>query len=286
MKQFKQTAPAYAALYELAQIVQEGTFDDIVASIAATSRNPLFNKGAGVWADAFNAIVWPLTTGEPVYKVFAHKGNRKLPFVAFSTLPAVTCPGAGDCLNWCYSFRAWRFPHAFMRQLQNAFLMRFHPEAIAAAIAAYAGRNITMRLYVDGDFASVDDVAFWMNILHANPNISGYGYSKSLNELLAFTGAWPENYIFNLSSGHNATPETVERIKLLPIYRGEFISLNVGSKPIHGSIENNKALRAAAAAAGLGKVFPCPGKCGTCTGAGHACGLPQMTGKTIVIAAH
>lgn len=28
----------------------------------------------------------------------------KLPFATFSALPAVTRPGAGECLDWCYSF--------------------------------------------------------------------------------------------------------------------------------------------------------------------------------------
>lgn len=53
------------------------------------------------------------------FKVFKLKGNTKLPFATFSTLPIVTCPGAGECADWCYSFTAWRYPAAFARQLQN-----------------------------------------------------------------------------------------------------------------------------------------------------------------------
>lgn len=291
MKVFKNSAPVYSALYKLAVAVQMGSIADILSALAVCADNPIFHNGKGAWLEAFNALAWVFTTGKPVYAVFANKGNKKLPFVAFSSLPAVTCPGAGDCLDWCYSFRAWRFPHAFMRQTQNAFLMRFNPEAIVQAGSTYAGRDITMRLYVDGDFASVSDVAFWMGFLCDNPNIRAYGYSKSLDELLEYDSnlngaSWPSNYWFNLSSGHNALPFTVESVRLLPIYRGEFIVLDVGPKPVHGTVENNRALRDAAAAAGLNKVFPCPGKCGTCTGAGHACGIPQMVGKTIVIAAH
>lgn len=89
----------------------------------------------------------------------------------------------------------------------------------------------------------------------------------------------------NISSGHNSGADTVEAIKLLPITRGEFRAVSIGRKvksTDHGTIENNRAIRAAVPE----KVFPCPGKCGTCTGAGHACGLPVMRGKVIAIAMH
>ena len=66
---------------------------------------------------------WWLKDGEKLpFSVFT-VGNMKLPFLNFSTLPAVTCSGAGSCLNWCYSFKAWRYPSAFFRQCQNTLLM-------------------------------------------------------------------------------------------------------------------------------------------------------------------
>ena len=132
-----------------------------------------------------------VSTGVPQYSVFGMKGNSKLPdFVAFSSLPAVTCPGAGDCLAYCYSFRAWRFAHSFGRQASAAYLMRHNPAAIAVAFNALPA-NVTLRLYVDGDFSSAADVAFWMNNLRVRPDIKAYGYSKSFSELLAYDGPWP-----------------------------------------------------------------------------------------------
>src|SRR5262249_38268511 len=47
----------------------------------------------------------------PALPVFS-KGNAKLPFWAFSALPIVTCPGAGECARWCYSLTSWRTPGA------------------------------------------------------------------------------------------------------------------------------------------------------------------------------
>ena len=46
------------------------------------------------------------------------------------------CPGAGSCVDWCYSLRAWRNPQAFFRQLQNTLLMLHCRRAIARAVTA------------------------------------------------------------------------------------------------------------------------------------------------------
>lgn len=70
-----------------------------------------------------------------LWGVIAAKGNKKLPFAAYSELPMATCLGAGACGvpfyprarehkkanggGWCYSFKAWRYPNAFLRQALN-----------------------------------------------------------------------------------------------------------------------------------------------------------------------
>jgi hypothetical protein len=59
---------------------------------------------------------------KPPFTIFA-KGNIKLPFYSFSVLPIVTCSGAGECAKYCYSLKAWRYPSAFFRQLQNTLLV-------------------------------------------------------------------------------------------------------------------------------------------------------------------
>jgi hypothetical protein len=298
VKTFKATAPVFARLNQFAIIVQTGTKKEISKALAVLKADALFAGKKG-WQRAFAKLAvsfrgkpqFPVThpiEPESQFSIFAMDGNVKLPFVAFSTLPGVTCPGAGDCLDWCYSFRAWRYPSAFARQCQNCWLMRFDQGAIFSALAAIKG-NFTMRLYVDGDFSSVGDVSFWMGTLRRLPNIDAYGYSKSFAELLAYDGLifrdWPTNYMLNISSGHNADEATVEQVKALPITRGTFSAVKVDHKPEHGSARTNAAIRVAAASLTT-KVFPCPGKCGSCTGKGHACGLPQMKGVSIVIAIH
>ena len=46
--------------------------------------------------------------GAAPYRIFNRSGNEKLPFVTFSALPIYTCPGAGECAGWCYSFKGTR----------------------------------------------------------------------------------------------------------------------------------------------------------------------------------
>jgi len=220
------------------------------------------------------------------------KGNGKLPFWAFSSLPgAKFCPGAGSCLDWCYSFNSWRNPPAFCRQLMNSLLMIHNREPIQAAWLKLP-KDHHIRLYVDGDFGSVPELRFWMNNCYLRQDLKVYGYSKSFYVFLDYHRmglSWPSNYILNLSGGHKYADVTVKRMKALPITRGEFIGITLGrnirSKD-HGTPETNRELREVAKKMGLGKVFTCPGKCGECTLKEHACGSKRFNNIPIVIAIH
>jgi len=271
------------ALRAFASIVQNGSIDAIIATLETLRADDRFQTIG--WQRSFARLSRVFATGKPMLTVIKSDGNSKLPFYAFSSLPGVTCPGAGECLKFCYSFRAWRYPDAFARQIQNAFLMRFYPGTIASAFNAIPD-GADFRLYVDGDFSSVSDVDFWFSLLLSRPSIKAYGYSKSFTELLSYNGTYPSNYALNVSSGHNHSDETVNLIKALPITRGEFRAVSVGFKVksnMHGTKVVNDALRIKSNE----RIFPCPGKCGSCTGKGHACGmLDSLKGKIIAIAIH
>ncbi len=288
IKQFA-NAPKFAKLQILAIAVQNDDRAAIAQAMQTLIADPAFASIA--WQTNFAKLQKLFVDCMPRFSIFAMGGNSKLPFVSFSTLPGVTCPGAGDCIDFCYSYRAWRYPAAFARMVQNAFLMRFAPAVIHAQFTEIAAKQINgfdFRLYVDGDFSCVNDVKFWMNLLHFTPNARAYGYSKSFAVLLAydFLYQWPTNYQLNISSGHNASEAMVNYIRALPVTRGEFIAVSIGRKvksSDHGKPETNAAIRKAM---GDIKVFPCPGACGNCTGKGHACGMPAMKHKVIAIAMH
>jgi hypothetical protein len=221
------------------------------------------------------------------YKVFS-KGNSKLPFWQFSTLPMFTCPGMGDCGNWCYSFKSWRFPQAFCRQVQNTILVKFHKHRLLEHAKSLPLRT-DVRLYVDGDIDSFDTLQFWMNFLKNRSDLKAYGYSKSWKLFIEYQEkgfTFPENYQLNLSSGSKFEHIGPIRAKMksLPITRGDFIAIDAGKKP------NKKQLREIAKQTGIEKSFICPGKCGNCLKIQgkneHACGSSKLKNTTIIIATH
>lgn len=248
----------------------------------------------------------------PPFNIFA-EGNAKLPFLSYASLPGINCPGAGACwqwikgkfMGWCYSVKAWRYPAAFMRQLQNTILERgpVYRLLIIAELRRqysrrkYSGAAVPFRLYVDGDFANLELLRFWMDTIKQFPRLSVYGYSKSLHlfEQLDKTGYdWPTNYALNGSSGGKyENSKTAAYVQTLPIWRGEFVAVPVSKatgkawKKQTMKREHTAEIRAKFAGS---KVFICPGKCGTCTAykaAPHACGnLDTFKNTKIVIPIH
>jgi hypothetical protein len=286
---------------DLARLALANDLPGLSKVVAAIPGNPAKAGTTKFYAVRF--LEWFADQSGPArFSVFMETGNSKLPFYAFSSLPGFDCPGAGACLygegnkhnaanfgkGWCYSFTAWRYPAAFFRQLQNSLLLR--SEAGRAFIADKfqqipAGK--TVRLYVDGDFPSLDILEYWMNLCKTRPDLSLYGYSKSWEIFLALdrTGyAWPENYKLNLSGGSRYAGQLwIERMERLPITRGQFLAVPVDRKFIKArsyqdktrpmSNEYRAEVRQAMRAAGIQKGFACPGNCGNCLPKGqHACG--------------
>jgi hypothetical protein len=254
----------------------------------AATENPDTING---WYSNLKCLASVLRTGAPHWNIFMVDGNSKLPFAAFSALPGKAfCPGAGDCLLWCYSFKAWRYPAAFCRQVQNTFLLSdpLGQWYIVRALDEIAHQVSDVRIYVDGDFRDQEDVSLWAQLMRMNPGVNFYGYSKSFRLLLDAHAAgtlMPTNYTLNISGGHNADDATVQQMLALPYVRGHFKAVSIGRKvrnADHGKRETNSALRAAYGR----KAFPCPGKCGTCTPKGHACGSAAFKGIDIIIAVH
>ena len=244
----------------------------------------LKNEPGVNWHRDLNKLKTFLKDRKPFTEILA-KGNGKLPFLAFSVLPGVTCPGAGECLDFCYSFRSWRYPASFARQCQNTVLMLSNPQVIFDSFAKHnKGEPVTFRLYVDGDFDSVETVNLWFNFLAENPWLIAYGYSKSYNQLFLAIDA-PDNYILNISSGSNASDETIQRARALPYARGDFVAVKVGYK-VHSSDHADRAHQRNLRALYKKPAFTCPGNCGDCTPSGHACGSAKFKNVPIIIAAH
>lgn len=180
----------------------------------------------------------------------SRKGNVKLPFCAYSEMPVVTCPGAGGvaaletihhgrahpqhppdpegCANFCYSFNALPYPTVFFNWCMNTLGFSYNPnkhvETICTAMYALRDKHSILRLFVDGDFRSVDAIKAWMDgiktYLPPESGITIYGYTKSFPEFLEANrqyntdgNFWPKNYIVNLSSGNRHPPELMQRMR-------------------------------------------------------------------------
>lgn len=257
------------------------------------------------------------------FAIFAAQGNVKLPFYAFSSLPGFDCPGAGACLygenakrnaqnfgkGWCYSFKAWRYPAAFFRQLQNSVLLRSSAgRSLIASEFSRIPENRTLRLYVDGDFANLAILRFWMDLIKLRPDmkiagkagIEGYGYSKSWQLFLDLEKQgyeFPANYLLNVSSGSRYGNKVKEKVLGLSCTRGEFVAVPVARKHIaskayqdkdnDGSKEYRKEVLQRLKEMGHAKRFACPGNCGNCIAKKqHACGSDKLRGVTIAIGIH
>lgn len=229
-----------------------------------------------------------LNNGTP-YKIF-NRGNSKLPFYSYSELSLATCPGKGECASYCYSMKGWRYPNVVGRQLQNMLLMQYSRETIFKAFYKLS-KNITLRLYVDGDFSSSGVVKSWFNALKNRPDIQAYGYSKSFDELYDNRETWPMNYKLNLSNNGIIRQVNRETIASLPGVRGEFIAVNISkdlmSKSKRYSLEYHMAVRQAIKETTGKAGFSCPGLCGNCDVKNtHACNSSVLKNIPIAIGIH
>lgn len=277
------------------RILSASTIEEAITILERFVRRLPEKKKRGTWGYWGSRMLSAMNRGEVAFSIFA-KGNGKLPFYAFSALPKYTCPGAGECLSWCYSFRAWRYPAAFYRQLQNTLLLKFSSDTIAQAYLELPS-DVDVRLYVDGDFESTERVAFWMSLCNQRADLRNYGYSKSWAQLIEFDlngGHWAANYVLNISSGsvwegHATYQQAIEN---LPITRGKFVAVPIDGDGLpsgfkrYESREYHSRVRAAIVEHYGKRGFSCTGLCGSCSASGHMCGSHRADNIVIGIGIH
>lgn len=291
-----QTKRKTATRRKLHRLCAEVMTTDLQGAIASLERFRNRWPKRSNWHRQSHKLARTLSDGAPRFRVFA-EGNSKLPFWSFSSLPKYTCPGAGACLDYCYSFRSWRYPGAFFRQVQNTLLLKYFPGKLKDEFQKLPIGSI-LRLYVDGDIDSVQTLAFWFRLLATRPDVQAYGYSKSLDVFRQWSDAglpWPSNYALNLSTGsrYDGLP-IVSEVARLPIVRGRFVTVPTigqyradGFNRYHRPEYHADVRRSARAIHNEPRVFSCPGQCGACLPNGqHACGSDQMRGVLIAIGEH
>jgi len=242
---FQDAANAIATGKSIAQIVSK--LQALKSAVRKETGKRVFesgDRGFGYVNAVDKFLEWvedPLkrTLPSPIFVL----GNVKLPFWQFSTIPGVTCPGAGECLHklnpkpggskrgYCYSFKGWRNIYPYFRQLQNTFLLRLDNGSLIRDAWMKLPRNETVRLYVDGDVDSRETLDFWMDLCHQRPDLHVYAYSKSWEIFLERhderPNDWPANYALNISNSSIYWNDRSmrDRMAALPITRGLFVSI-------------------------------------------------------------
>lgn len=216
---------------------------------------------------------------QPPFTIFT-EGSIKLPFFQWSTVPGLTCPGAGKCWDkrpeaikidkdgnpyrnvsstphkaYCYSLSGWRQVYPYLRQLQNTILTRITDKShIERDLMRVQKKNpkAVVRLFVDGDFDSLETLEFWMHTCRRFPAMKFYGYSKSWHLFVEYDkkhgGNWPENYVLNLSNGTmwetlggDIYRKMADRMMELKCVRGRFIALkDVYRRDANGNVMMKK----------------------------------------------
>jgi len=270
------------------KINKSANIDDCVKAIKSLLKS---RDCKGYFKKYARKLLQGLTSGKPFFAIISKNGNSKLPFYAFSSLPIYSCPGMGTCQTWCYSLKAWRYPAAFFRQVQNFILMKYDRESIIKSFNEIKV-NSSFRLYVDGDFSSQSDCVFWFNLLKTRADVSTYGYSKSWDIIYDCKQYYPSNYSLNLSSGGKAQKTSKADMLALSITRGEFIAVQIPKlsrdrQKIRFSLpEYHQEVRQAGKLLTGVNGFSCPGKCGDCASGSHACGNNKFDGIPIYIGVH
>ena len=141
-----------------------------------------------------------------------------------------TCPSAGACQLFCYARKGGyvMFPASSMSSAQALNFLVNDPEGYAemvnkeiqtikaklVKVEKKSGNKVQLvvRWHDAGDFFSKEYLDFAFDIANQNPDVQFYAYTKVAD---AATGAKPNNFIFNFSSGAKRGEE-----KKIEIHRG------------------------------------------------------------------
>jgi hypothetical protein len=113
----------------------------------------------------------------------------------FSQLPGVTCPGKGDCFNWCFALSGHTaMPNVGIKSYAknlgaserddfearvNTQLKRMRTRSQGKITFNGQQFDNIIRIHAYGDFHTASYVNKWKRIAEENPNVFFYAYTKS-----------------------------------------------------------------------------------------------------------
>lgn len=106
--------------------------------------------------------------------------------LSFGLPPVKTCPGAGECLKFCYGCKGmYKVFKKMISEVQNKRLeatkdMFFFAD-ITTELKAKRVAPKAVRIHDTGDFYSQEYFDKWVDVANSNPDILFYDYTKSLH---------------------------------------------------------------------------------------------------------
>lgn len=113
-----------------------------------------------------------------------NRGNIFDKIFVWNLPPVITCPGISDwCRKNCYNAddRYEKFP--VFKWCENLWWVLNDKkklyEKISLQLKEWEKKKTAVRIHSSGDFFSKDYIAFWKDIIHKNPDIYFWAYTRS-----------------------------------------------------------------------------------------------------------
>ncbi|MCX5977324.1 MAG: hypothetical protein NTV33_10990 [Coprothermobacterota bacterium] len=143
-------------------------------------------------------------------------GNLKLHRIMTFSLPTIeTCPGALECVDYCYAGRPEiRFLRTKISRHRNLAMTKMpeFPEILDNVISIAKKHGVTIvRPHEAGDFYDIQYVTAWLNVMAAHPDVAFYTYTRSAHFDLSHL---PRNFNLLYSLGgkyDHLIPESARR---------------------------------------------------------------------------
>jgi hypothetical protein len=130
-------------------------------------------------------------------------GNLKLHRILTLNLPTIyTCPGALDCIRWCYGTRPEnRFPRTLRSRQRNLEMTKRQDFSDILKVVISIAKNFKVtivRPHEAGDFYNQEYLNTWLTVMKLNQEMKFYAYTRSAH--LDFTTK-PKNFNLLYSTG-------------------------------------------------------------------------------------
>ena len=126
----------------------------------------------------------------------------------------LTCPMAKDCIKGCYARQGAYIWSNVSKVFEERYRFTLRPD-FAQQMSEYINsiRNLErIRIHDSGDFYSKKYLMKWLAIMHWNPHIKFYAYTKMVKLFKQYADIMPPNFIYIFSYGgkqdHLINPET------------------------------------------------------------------------------